>query len=244
MKTKTINDQIIAIIGKKNYFSFQRVEQMIIDSRSSINSPSRLNRDTLKKSLSRMQLNKIIFDAGRGWYSTVARGFELETESVDELIREIKSRFPLMEFSCWSTKQLQSFAHHMMTKFVAFVYADVDFLPSINEHLDEKSYNVYRNPTKPEIRKYYSLKERTCVLRPRISEEPVKGRYASIEKILVDLYIEKNRVNLMDGSEYKRIFENLVTAYRINIGRLLRYANRREVKESLMKDVFREGIFL
>lgn len=244
MKTKTISDQIIAIIRKKNYFSFERVERLMIQEGSSINSLGRLNRDTLKKNLSRMQLRKIIFDAGRGWYSTVARGFELETEAVDELIREIKSRFPLMEFSCWSTKQLQSFAHHMMTKFVAFVYADVDFLPSINEHLDEKDYNVYRNPTKPEMRKYYSLKERTCILRPGISEEPVEGHYASIEKILVDLYIEKDRINLMDGSEYKRIFGNLVTAYRINIGRMLRYANRREVKESLMKNVFREEIFL
>jgi len=238
MPTTTLSEHIIQLARRNTYFSVENIEAQLKRRRVKV------NHNTLKQSLVRLKRKNIIFDAGRGWYSAIPTRFVLDTAPIDELAKDIKSGFPLMQFSCWSTQQLQSFAHHMMTKFAAFVYAEMELLPSVAEQLDAKGYLVFRNPTKSEVEKYFALKERTCILRPSITEEPIENSYATIEKILIDLYVEKDRVYLMDGAEYKRIFNNIVSSQRINMGRLFRYANRREVKGTLIDEMFQEGILL
>ncbi len=57
------------------------------------------------------------------------------------------------------------------------------------------------------------------------------GHFATIEKILVDLWIEKNKLYLMDEWEYKDIFRSVVGRYRINMGALLCYSQRRKMKK-------------
>jgi hypothetical protein len=238
MPTTTLSEHIIQLARRNTYFSVENIEAQLKRRRMKV------NHNTLKQNLIRLKKKKIIFDAGRGWYSSVPTAFALNTAPIQQLANDIKAGFPLLKFCCWSTQQLQSFAHHMMTKFAAFVYAEIDLIPSIAEHLDGKGYHVFPNPTKSEVKKYFALKERTCILRPSITEEPTDNSYATIEKILVDLYVEKDRVYLIDGAEYKRIFNNVVTSQRINMGRLLRYAKRREVKETLTNHVLKEGIIL
>jgi hypothetical protein len=183
----------------------------------------------------------MVFDAGRGWYSTIALEFDPDYQPVETLVTSLRDGFPNLSFSCWSTKQLQPYAHHMMTRFVSYVFADVDALPSISEYLDSKGYRVFRNPTKSEIAKFFSLDKDTCILRPSISEEPVKTEYASIEKILVDLYLESIKINLMEQDEYIRIFSRLVMNYRINMAKLYRYAKRRELSETTLNGLLNKS---
>jgi hypothetical protein len=54
------------------------------------------------------------------------------------------------------------------------------------------------------------------------------------------MFLEKDRLRLMDGAEYERIFRNLILSLRINMPRLLRYADRRKVKNVLVKDILME----
>lgn len=65
----------------------------------------------------------------------------------------------------------------------------------------------------------------------------MNGYYATLEKILVDMFLEKDRLRLMDGAEYERVFRNLILSHRINMPRLLRYADRRKVKHKLVKEI-------
>jgi len=189
--------------------------------------------ESVKKYLYNLKKEKQIFSAGRGWYSTIKTSFVLNTQPVKELANCIQQEFPLLSFSCWSTEQLVSYFHHLPTYFVTFVYAEPDSLPSIRDYLRQKFNNVYLNPTKRDISSNFYLTEKTLILRPAISEEPQKEYYATIEKILVDLYLEKDRLDLMDSWEYHKLLHNIIDNFRINIARLLRYANRREVKNQI-----------
>lgn len=227
-KTESINALILSLIEQKKYFSVSSIRHVLV-ARHLHHSPT-----TIKQYLYNLKSRKIIFDAGYGWYSSIDRAFELDTESIEDIVALLKKRFPFLPFSYWSTAQVKYFVHHLMTKFTGFVYTDPDVVPSVTDVLKEHEYDAYQNPTRGEVMKYFTPSLRGVIVRPLITEEPAVNHFAQIEKILVDLFIEKDRVNLMDGSEYERIFRNIILDYRINIPRMLRYAERRHVKKALI----------
>jgi hypothetical protein len=190
---------------------------------------------TLYATLHRFVEAKTIFDAGKGWYSTIQTPFTPQYESVKEIAQQIEKQFPKLKFSVWSTEQLQPFAHHLMSRFTTFVYTETDAISSVTEFLQSQQYTVYPNPKQADVEKYVATSDRRIIVRALVTEEPLDRHYATIEKTLVDLFLEKDRLFLMDGTEYQRIFEGLIFSNRINIGRLLRYAARRELKSSVMK---------
>jgi len=121
---------------------------------------------------------------------------------------------------------------------VTFIYTDADSLGPVFDFLRDIYPNTYLNPGQAEVRKNFMIQENTIVLRQEITEEPREDHFARIEKILVDLYIEKERLNLIDGWEYDRIFENVIKQFRIDISKLSRYTYRRKVSDSIMKSVY------
>ena len=64
-------------------------------------------------------------------------------------------------------------------------------------------------------------------MRPRITSQPVGSGFATIEAILVDLFVEAKALHLLDEAEYSRTFHNLAGSARISIGTLVNYAKKR-----------------
>lgn len=55
----------------------------------------------------------------------------------------------------------------------------------------------------------HPIRERTVVIRPRSTTQPRDGHLVTIEGLLVDLFIERRTLHLMDEGEYFRMFANL-----------------------------------
>lgn len=231
LKKISIKTALQETFKEKKYFTVDEIRKGL--QKSEI----KFNPITVNQYLFNLKKEGKLFDAGRGWYTTVKASFSLNTKPVEKLALAIRKQFPLLEFTVWSTEQLQPFAHHMMTQFTCFIYTDVDAMATVAAYLKAKEYNVYLNPQKSEVEKYFQPSSSTVVVRRSVTEGPFKGNYATIEKILVDLFLEKDRLDLMDGAEYERISRNLILSYRINMPRLLRYADRRKVKDALVKDI-------
>jgi len=234
MPEKGLQTLILEFVEGKKYFS-ARALKAYLAKRKPKYAPL-----TINQYLYNLSAQKKLFDAGRGWYSTLPNALKLDTAPLRDLESTVKAKFPLLSFSCWGTEQIQPFAHHLQTNFVRFLYVERDAIPSVAEYLVAKGYDAYPNPGIPELEKYFKPNNRSVIVRGSITEEPVEGHYATIEKILVDLYLEKDRANLMDGAEYKRVFKNLAYSQRINIARLLRYAQRRKVKKAFTQIIFVE----
>lgn len=156
-------------------------------------------------------------------------------EPIKGIVREVTKQFPQLQFSLWSTEQLRPFAHHLMNRFTAILHTETDAISSVAEFLQSRNNAVYSNPKQAEVEKYVAGVNRRIILRPLVTKEPLEGHYATIEKILVDLFLEKDRLYLMDGAEYKRIFENIIFSNRITMGRMFGYAERRKIDKSLVK---------
>ena len=231
VKKKAITSVIQEVIAGKKYFSVDAVKK-------SANKIQRgIKPATINQYLYNMKETGDLYDAGRGWYSSIAEVFQVSVKSLDQLGLMVRGKYPLLTFSIWSTEQLQRFAHHVMTQYTQFVYADIDAMPSIADYLKGRGYQVYLNPQKMEVEKYFQASPKTVVIRASITREPVDGYYATIEKILVDLFIERDRLLLMDEAEYVRVFRNLVLSHRINMARLLEYAERRKIEDALRTNI-------
>ena len=230
MKTTTISILQDLIAGKK-YFSVNGVKAAAKKNHHS------LNPATINQYLYNLKVKESLYSAGRGWYSSISQKYELVTEPINTIQQRIRARFPLLSFSLWSTRQLQPFAHHIMTNFVTFIFTDNDAMLSIANFLEEEGVRSIINPQKAEAEKYFNVSSVQIVLRPQITREPVEGDCAMIEKILIDLFIEKDRLQLLDGEEYRKIFRNLIYSQRINMAKLMEYAERRKMERTFLRSV-------
>ena len=167
-----------------SYFSYDDVKSLLEKEKIQITN------STLKSYMHSFTKDKVIFDAGQSWYSSIEKQFELNKVPVKEIIETINQKLPLLPFSCWSTAQLNFYTHHILAKFITFVYTDSDYIRSTSEILMEAGYNVYANPNKTEIEKQFSLTANTVVVRPLVSKQPDNNEnYAPVEKIIVDFLI-------------------------------------------------------
>ena len=184
---------------------------------------------TLTRYMVEMEDAGFVFSAGRGWYSFLKAPFHLDTESLGDLTTEINRKFPLLDFACWSTRQINRFMHHLLAKFVQLIFTERDAMASVFDYLHDAGYDVYLNPTKREADKSFSIGEKTVVIRPTVTKSPIQGHVAPIEKILVDLSVECKVLPLMDQSEFRGMCQNLVTLERVVMSELISYALRRRV---------------
>lgn len=106
-------------------------------------------------------------------------------------------------------------------------------METVAEAPRKTGWTVYLHPTQQETAKSFRLAEKTVVVRPAVSRAPVDGKYATIEKILVDLCAEAAALRLLDAGEYhQRLVANLAGRERISVATLAQYAERRNLKLS------------
>ncbi|MBN1548268.1 MAG: hypothetical protein JW902_16580 [Syntrophaceae bacterium] len=170
----------------------------------------------------------IIHDAGRGWYSSLASPFDLDIKPVKRLISLLVKGFPLVEFLCWSTEQVNPFAQHLMSQFLFFVYVDSDSIAPVSEYLRDRGYSVYADPGKVVLNDMFRIVDKTVLIRKTITKAPTREDHAApIEKILVDLVWESQKVPFLDQTEAHTICDNATVSGRVNIAELLGHAKRR-----------------
>lgn len=228
LKTLNIRASIQSLISGKKYFTVKAVQKYLTAK------SLKFKQQTVRQYLYNLKKDTIIYDAGYGWYSTIAGDFKPDTSSLTELVKLLTKKYPLLPFSCWSTAQIQGYSHHIPVRFTTLLYADSDDIMSLFEFLREENFNVFANPGKAETEKQFMIRDRTVVIRPFITEEPATHHYAAIEKLLVDLFVEMDRLMLMDGAEYERVARNLIGSTRINMAKMFRYAGRREMRKKLV----------
>ena len=234
MASITIKEFIIDYARNKYYFHINDLKKCFTEKRI------KFEEDTLKKNLYLLKKNEAMYSAGRGWYSNIQKEFELNIEPTEKIIKLLIEKFPLLEFSCWSTEQLKGFFHHLPSQFVTFIYTDKDFLSTLRDFLTENYYNIYLNPSKIEAEKFIELKTKPIILRPFVSSRISKEKnLTKIEKILVDLFMEMKKITLIDKDEYIKIISNIILNYRINMAEMLDYAHNRKIKDEI-KNLFIE----
>ena len=218
-----LSGRFLNLMGGRKYFSLEDVRSVLSPRYSS------LKRATLNRYLVELMKQGNVHSAGRGWYSVIARPFEVDRSAVQGIISFIEKKYPLLLFSSWSTEQLKTHTHHMLSKFVTFIFTDRDSMGSVYDFLKDAGYDVWLNPRGKDAERF-AVGKKTVVIRPNISREPVDGHAARVEKILADLLIEARDLMLMDMEEYYRLRSDVLGSGRVDIATLLSYAKRRKLR--------------
>jgi hypothetical protein len=187
------------------YFSLTAVKRSLSDA------DIKLADDTLRKYMSEAMSSSIVSDAGRGWYSRHTKPVSLDPKPVAKIVRAVKKAFPILDFCCWSTVQLNPFAQHLIAQPTILLYAESDTLEIVADHLRDAGWKSWANPGKVDVERFIRPGEGTVVLRPAKSGQPeAKDHVAPIEKVLVDLIVEANKLHLMDAAEVQRIVDTVL----------------------------------
>lgn len=195
-----------------------------------------ISKGTLRVYLSEAKVGDLIHDAGRGWYSRLSEPVPLDPKPVARLIRVVEKAFPLLEFTVWSTAQINPWMHHLLAQPVAFLHAPEDTLESVSDTLRAQGWEVAHDPGKKDGSKLVRPGEKMVVLRPTHSKQlSPHRRQVRIEQILVDLQIEAGRVALMDASEAQGVIRAVLDQHLVQVAELKTYADFRMVNMSAIE---------
>ena len=208
-----------ALKEQSAYFSLNAVKRGLTD--ASID----LAYDTLREYMSEAMASGIVANAGRGWYSRHTKSVSLDPKPVSKIIGEVNKAFPLLDFCCWSTLQFNPFAQHLIAQPTILLYAESDVLEPVAERLRDAGWNAWANPGKAEAERFIRPGDGTVILRPAKSGQPeARDHAAPVEKALVDLMVEANRLRFMDAAEVQRIMDAVLAAGLLHLTVLFGYA--------------------
>lgn len=128
---------------------------------------------------------------------------------------------------------------HQPVRFYILVEVEKDAVQSVFFFLKELKYSVFIKPNKDLIEKYLPDEKESLIVKQLITEAPLQKKgdlyTVTLEKMLVDVFCDKIVFAAQQGSEMRNIFNEAINKYAINENRMLRYANRRNKKETFKK---------
>lgn len=204
-----------------------------------------LSVNSLKWIISDMVKKSVLYKVQRGKYSLTNTKTNLKqyvpilNHDLAEISKIINHKYPLINYVCFESIQLNEFLNQLIAKNTFFIYVEKEASKAVLRYLQENG--ITNILYKPNIKEYDSYwRENTIIILDLISEYP-RNKYdahvISIEHLLVDLISEKCITYLYSKSEINYIYRTISKLYMVDYSRLYRYARRRNKEETVKKIV-------
>ena len=167
--------------------------------------------------------NQYAFPQSKRAYSPV---YSSETLAV---ANEILSEYPDIEFQIFELIQLNAFVNHQFAHNTIFISVENALIDYVFDSL--RRMHPGQIMLKPKVDDYYKYLVDNQLVITRLPSESPKGIFekwqSRLEKILVDISVDKLLSRIIPESEYDNIFSESLRHYYIDIGSMERYASRR-----------------
>ncbi len=242
MKTLEITAQILQHFKNRN--SFTRNELLDF---YNLYEPE-LNNRTFGWRVFELKKKHVIHSVGRGIYAINRRApFQAVEEPIyREIHEQIMGQLSVLgehrlkkEIYCiWDTKWMNRYIDQQLFKTFIVLEISEPYLETVFFGLKDCGLtNVFIKPNREMFSRYIMDTENPVVLKPLYTRSPIKKekgiRYASIEKILVDVYCDKQYFDFLHGSEMNNFTQNVIAMHNIDFSKLINYAARRRCREEL-----------
>lgn len=192
----------------------------------------------------------IIRSIGKGVY-TLSRKPEYEpnlSETARKIARLFVRKLSDSNYCISETSWLNEFSIHQTNSSVIALEVEKDLLNSAFFTLKDEIRDLYLQPSPKEMEMYVLEKEDPVILKSLISRSPTQKKrdknltinLPQLEKLLVDVYCDRQIYFFYSGVELKNIFKNAFDRYTINLSRLRSYAKRRgkgfEIEEFMSQE--------
>jgi hypothetical protein len=237
LKVKEIEDLLREnkIITSKELFNFYKIYE------------PELKENTYRWRVWKLKEQGVLKNKKRGTYIIGNhQKYEISiTRKIKTLNTRIKKAFPYTNVSIWETRWLNDFMIHQPGTSYIIIEVENEALYSIFSHLQETEKDVFIFSKSVSTNFYYSsLKDNSIILKGLISRAPLMHQdrvyMPKVEKLLVDLFVDKKIFIMYQGQELINIFENIHEKYGINFTTLFRYAQRRNAKTDISEFILKE----
>ncbi|MCG8390028.1 MAG: hypothetical protein MJA30_31030 [Cytophagales bacterium] len=195
---------------------------------------------TVNWNIHKLKEEGVIHHVSRGKYSLEpVNGFEPAiSNSLKRLHNRIKKEFPYVEFCVWDSRWFNEFMIHQLFRYQLVAEVEKDVLESVFSSITDFSKKAFLNPDATMYERYVSNFDEAIIVKPLVSEAPISKqngyRIAPLEKLLVDVLIDKNLFAAQQG-EVENIYRAANEKYSINKQKMRRYASRRNQQEEVEK---------
>lgn len=216
---------------------------------SYLNSLFEISKVTLSWHLRELVKDNRLFKLGRGIYTLQnVQTRKYVPQLGDKIIKvgkELSASFPFITISVFDGNILEGFQHHLSLNNLHYIEVERDAMEPVFHFLQKQGYVAYLNPNKDFVYNYISMSDEAFIVKPLISESPLidfRGvKTPSLEKILVDVICDSD-MDYLHGSEWYRMVDNAHSMYAINRTSMLRYASRRNAKQTIEKAIENLGM--
>lgn len=188
----------------------------------------------IKKLINQNLLSRL----SRGLYGKFTKNdfLPLLTDEMRDLYADVTDAFPLIDVLIYSGNDITSLQHHISTNNTLYLEVPKDATEAVFHYLVDKKIEAYHKPTAEFMSDYVDLGEKSVIVKALTTESPVKMidgiRMPTLEKILVDINADQDFYYLQ-GDESFYIMQNALSLYSINAPKMLRYASRRGIRETM-----------
>ena len=157
------------------------------------------------------------------------------------LYRSLSGQYPFADFCVYSANVITPLLHDMMPNNTIYVETNRDTIQSVFDMLLPKyKGRLFLAPTKEIATTYIDFSKENIIVKPLVTEAPLafdgKVPVPTLEKLLVDTRMDADYYYL-HGYENLEMLRTAISHYDVNRNRLLRYADRRNAKDSILKDL-------
>lgn len=216
-------------IGKDEIFEIALTENMA------------LKKSSIFWVINKMLETGLLIKVGRNKYCAnqscrAKRSYEYEfSEDLQEIVKVVSEEFPLMEFQVWEAIQFNYFVNHQIAHNTFFIEVETMLENAVYEFLKERfGHNVLLKPNL-EICTIYA-EGGTMIVQNLISEASVNRKCPHgvlLEKLFVDMMVDKLVTMFVSPGEFADIYENAFAAYVIDESKFFRYARRRNAEKKI-----------
>ena len=229
-----VSDRILNYAAGLQQFSVDDIPADVI---------SDVERNTLSWHLSNLCKKGKLSRVGRGIYTIQpAYTFVVKANAkARSLHRTLSGQYPFADFCVYSANVITPLLHDMMPNNTIYVETNRDTTQSVFDMLLPKyKGRLFLAPTKEIATTYIDFSKENIIVKPLVTEAPLaidgKVPVPTLEKLLVDTRIDADYYYL-HGYENLEMLRTAITHYDVNRNRLLRYADRRNAKDSILKDL-------
>ena len=229
-----VSDRILNYAAGLQQFSVDDIPADVI---------SDVERNTLSWHLSNLCKKGKLSRVGRGIYTIQpANTFVVKANAkARSLHRTLSGQYPFADFCVYSANVITPLLHDMMPNNTIYVETNRDTIQSVFDMLLPKyKGRLFLAPTKEIATTYIDFSKENIIVKPLVTEAPLtcdgKVPVPTLEKLLVDTRVDADYYYL-HGIENQEMMRTAISHYDVNINRLLRYADRRNAKDSILKDL-------
>ncbi|MFA9392440.1 MAG: DUF6577 family protein [Prolixibacteraceae bacterium] len=161
------------------------------------------------------------------------------SSQLKSLAKKIKREFPFLNSCIWNTSLLNEFMQHQPGRFLTLVEVEKEAIQSVFYFLKDQQFQAFAEPSEEILEKYLPSNGKTIIIKSLVTEAPVQEieqfSTTTLEKILVDVFCDNAIFSAQQGAEMRTIYEEAFRKYSINKDRLLRYGQRRNKKQEILK---------